>query len=340
MDMMGGMVGGAFGAVGSIVAADIAAKAQRYSADMNWSIALMNYYAREREKFDAKIEASRIENKQNLGMTDAEGTRTKFVEGKGWVTEETPQKTALRSRANAEQMAQFTDAALKRRQIEGTRSRQIAEGDYAHALFDEMRHRSPVTPTNLSNLLFNKQTTEANQAFKDTAAIGARHAMRTGGDPGPIFREIGRAQAKAQGEAKTSADLQGMQLASSINAEDQKTKANLYNMFATRASAMPDVSFAAPGMDNSSLMQAMKGGQEASQGGLKVAMMEGGRLPFVPPNYGNANLAGAIGAAGQGFFKNMGQNSNNLFSDGGGGGLWGAINDDYRRLRQNQGEYA
>ena len=69
MEMLGGM----FGAAGSIAGAFIAADAQKYSANTNWSIALMNYYAREREKFDAKIEASRLEAKQNLGMTDAEG---------------------------------------------------------------------------------------------------------------------------------------------------------------------------------------------------------------------------------------------------------------------------
>ena len=173
-------------------------------------------------------------------------------------------------------MAQFTDMALKRRQVDENRVRQIHEGDRANALFDEMRKRNPVTASNLSNLIFNKNATEQNQQFKDTAAIGARQALRTGGDAGPIFREIGRAQAKAQGEAKVAADLQGLQLANSINAEDEKTKANLYNMFATRATAMPDVSFAATNTDNSGISECDEGGTEC-RGRVTKSCNDGGR---------------------------------------------------------------
>ena len=104
MDMMGGMMG----AAGSIAGAFIAADAQKYSANTNWAIALMNYYARERERTQAKYEAQRVEMKQDLGMTDIEGTTTKFEPGRGWVTTAPAGKKALMGREQKE-----TDAASR-----------------------------------------------------------------------------------------------------------------------------------------------------------------------------------------------------------------------------------
>jgi hypothetical protein len=338
MEMMGGMLGGAFGAVGSIVGASIAADAQKYSANTNWSIALMNYYARERERYQAKIEAQRIEMKQDLGMTTARGDRTRFVPGVGWVQEPSAQTAALMGREDAEKMAQFGDLAMKRRQMQGNIAQQAKERDYSNALFEEMKNRTTPTAGELEHLITGAQGTATNRAFDDTAQIAARQAMRTGTNPSGILSEIARQRGKELSGIAGSAKTQAMSLAPQLADQEQKMQANLYNLFATRASAQPDVSFSPTPLDSGGLA-AMAGRDQGA--GLKAAMMEGGRLPFVPPNYGPANLAGAIGAAGQGFMRNMQGSRGNLFGEDGSSNLWNAMKstnlDDI--YRGNQGTF-
>ena len=334
--MMGGMLGGAFGAVGSIVGASIAADAQKYTANTNWSIALMNYYARERERYQARIEASRIESKQDLGMTDAKGNTTRFVPGRGWVQEAAPATQALMKREDAEKMAQFGDVAMKRRQVQQNVNQQIQERDKSRALFDEMKHKTSPTATELEHLITNAQSTGTNRAFDDTLQVASRQAMRTGTNPTGIFSEIAKQRGKELGNVGAAARTQAMTLAPQLEDQEDKMKANLYNLFATRASAAPDVSFSPTAIDSGGLSQAA--GRDQS-GGLKAAMMEGGRLPFVPPNYGTANLVGAIGAAGQGFMRNASpyMQQRPMFSEGGGmGDLWDTMKD---RTRESYGSF-
>jgi len=263
-------------------------------------------------------------------MTDAEGTRTQFVPGIGWKTTETPQKQALRQRQTTEQMAQFADAALRRRQVEENRGRQIKEGDRANALFDEMRKRPDVSKDNIKNVLYNKATTGIDRAFDDVQQIAARQAMRTGKDPSPIFTELARARGQELGDASKSAEAQAMVMAPQIRAEDEKQKAALYNMFATRAQADPAASFA-PIPESSSVQAAGRG--NGGELAVKAAMMEGGRLPYVPTNYGLANAIGATGTSLQGLFRNQGQQ----FSEGSGNSFYDEL---ARRTRSGQGSFA
>jgi len=330
------MMGGALGAVGSIAGAFIAADAQKYAANTNYSIALMNYYQRERERTQARLEAQRIERKQDLGMTDIEGTQTKFTEGLGWRTTPTAQKQALMNRQQNEQMQQFGDTALKRRQIQQNVAQQAQERDKARALFDEIGRTTTPSANEIAHLLQGAQGTASNRAFDDTLKVGARQAMRTGTNASKILSEIGRARSQEQGPMASQALLQGMQMAPQLEDQDQKMKANLYNMFATRGAAMPDVSFSPVPIDSGAAQAAMKGSAGSGELAVKAAMMEGGRMPFVPPQYGMANAVGATGAALQGLTKNMSPQ----FSDQGGGfNLWGAMSDQ-ERLRGGSGSFA
>jgi hypothetical protein len=99
---------------------------------------------------------------------------------------------------------------------------------------------------------------------------------------------------------------------------------------------MPDVSFSPVPIDNSAAASAMKGSASSGEMAVKAAMMEGGRMPFIPPNYGLANAVGATGLALQGMTKN----ASPYFSEGGGGyNLWGAMSDQ-QRLRGGSGSFA
>jgi hypothetical protein len=280
------------------------------------------------------MEAHRLEQKQDLGMKDAEGTQTKFVEGVGWTVTETPQKQALRARQNTEQMAQFADAALRRRQVEENRGRQIKEGDRANALFDEMRKRPDVSTDNIKNILYNKATTGLNRGFDDTAQIAARQALRVGKDPGPIFTELARARGEELGKASAESQAQAMTLAPQIRDQDEKVKANLYNLFATRAQADPAASFQPVSGGDGGLAQAMRGASDTANLSVRAAMQEGGRMPFVPPNYGLANAIGATGTSLQALLRNSGQGTQ---VSQGSGDLWDQIS---RRTRESFGAYS
>jgi hypothetical protein len=330
------MMGGALGAVGSIAGAFIQADAQKYAANTNYSIALMNYYQRERERTQARLEAQRLERKQDLGMTDIEGTKTKFTPGLGWQTTPTAQKQALMNRQQTEQMAQFGDTAMKRRQVQANVAQQAQERDKARALFDEMGRTTSPSAGEIERVLLGAQGSASNRAFDDTLQVGARQALRTGANPSKIFSEIARARSQEERGMAGQAKLQGMQLAPQLEDQDQKMKANLYNLFATRASAAPDVSFSPVPLDSGAAAGAMKSAGASGEMAVKAAMMEGGRMPFVPPMYGMANAVGATGMALQGLTKN----ASPYFNEGGGGyNLWGAMNDQ-QRLRGGSGSFA
>ncbi len=81
------ILGALLGAGGSIAGGLMGAGAQEKAADQNWQINLLNYYARERERQDRIRQAGIERRDRHLGSTDANGNRTHFVPGQGWVSE-------------------------------------------------------------------------------------------------------------------------------------------------------------------------------------------------------------------------------------------------------------
>ena len=305
------MFGAALGAVGSVASAFIAADAQNTATHTNWAIALMNYYARERERWEAKLESRRLETKQNEGFTDAQGNRTSYVPGKGYVVNLSPESEALQDRIYAEQMQRLgPDAQMRRHQLQRNEIRQIEENDKARALFDQMRKLPRKKADVIENLLFNAASTGINRAFDDTTAVATRQALRTkSSNAGKLLEEIAKQRSEAVKGARTQSRVQAMEMAPALNAATDKQKADLYNMFATRASQMPETPFAPPNVGGSAeqlLQVASNNNRATGELQLKAAMMEGGRLPFVPPNYGTANAVGAAGTSLSALFKQMG----------------------------------
>ncbi len=331
------MMGGMFGAAGSVAGAFIAADAQKYSANTNWAIALTNYYQRERERTEARMEAQRQEAKGDLGSTNIQGDTTKFVPGVGWVQTPSDATASLMGRQRNEQMQQFGDLAVKRRQMQANVGQQIQERDKSQALLDEMKHTQTPTVSQLQNMIIGAQSPAINRAFDETANIGARQALRTGTNPTKVMSEIARARSQEQAGMSGQALTQAMSMAPQLEGEQKKMQANLYNLFATRASAQPDVSFSPQQLDTSSLAQAQRGSSNSGELALKAAMMEGGRMPYMPPLYGTANAVGALGAAGQGLARNMQGYGQPQFSDGGG---YGMLADAASRVRGDAGAWS
>jgi hypothetical protein len=125
-----------------------------------------------------------------------------------------------------------------------------------------------------------------------------------------------------------------MTLAPQIRDQDEKVKANLYNLFATRAQADPAASFQPVSGGDGGLAQAMRGASDTANLSVRAAMQEGGRMPFVPPNYGLANAIGATGTSLQALLRNSGQGTQ---VSQGSGDLWDQIS---RRTRESFGAYS
>lgn len=329
------LIGAMAGAGGSIGAALIGANASNDASVTNYMIGLMNYYQRQREMFDAQSEARRTEHKQDQGFTDAQGNRTHYVPGQGWVVDLDPQVEALQQREMGERMQSLGhDQTIKRQQLDRNATRSIREGDHANALFDEMRRRPKTNPDELERSFFGEGAKATNRAFDDTAAAMSKQAVRTRSPHGgEILASLARKRSDALSDTAMSARGKALEMAPALDAAAGKEDANLYNMFATRASAMPDVSFAPsqlPEGANGNLQMAARLGNSSNEGRLKAAMMEGPRFPYQPPNYGTANAVGAIGTSLGSLFQQ--QNSNSGYN---------ALLDEIRKSsRRNTGEFA
>ena len=311
-------LGGLFGAAGSIGGAAIAADAQRYTADTNWAIALTNYYAREREKWDAKLTARRMEAKTDLGSVDAQGTETRFIPGVGWRTELSDENQGIQARMQAETLKRLgPDAQRGRQQAERNELRQIREEDKAKALFEEMRKTPSIKASTIEAQLGDAMTAGIDEGFDKTSAIASRQAMRTKNPSGGrILREIALQRGKAVGDIQKNARQQAMTITSQLNNADDKEKANLYNMFATRAANLPGQQPTPTSIGtNETLLAQMRNSTNQSDNAFKAAQMEGGRLPFVPPNYGTANLVGAAGASLRGLFNEADRGYGDYYED-------------------------
>lgn len=332
---MFGLLGAGLGAAGSIGSAVIGANAQHEASVNNYMIALMNYYQRQREVMQARQEAARIEHRNDQGFTDARGNSTKFVPGQGWVATAAPAVKALQNRETSEQMqALGTDASVKRQQLLKNSERSSGEGDYANALMDQMRRQTRTNPDQLENTLRGAATQGVNRAYDDTQASLNTEALRTrSSNAGEMMKTLARSRASSLGDAMMGARMAALDKAPQLDAANKGSEANLYNMFASRASAMPDVAFQPSGVsDNASSMLGPAGKlAQAGQGySFQAASMPGPRMPYQPADYGTANAVGAAGNALGGVFSNL-NNQNNY------NGLLEAIRSN---TRQNQGSYA
>lgn len=332
---MFGLLGAGLGAAGSIGSAVIGANAQHEASVNNYMVALMNYYQRQREVQQAQMEASRIENKNNQGFTDARGNSTKYVPGQGWVATAAPDVKALQSRETNEQMqALGTDATIKRQQLLKNSQRSSGEGDYANALMDQMRRQLRTNPDQLENTLRGAATQGVNRAYDDTQAGVNQEALRTrSSNAGEAMKTLARSRSSSLGDAMMSARMASLDKAPAMDAANKGSEANLYNMFASRASAMPDVAFQPSGVSDSASSMLGPAGKLAQTGqgySFQAASMPGPRMPYMPADYGTANAIGATGSSLGGVFTNL-NNQNNY------DGLLNAIRGN---VRQNQGSYA
>ena len=290
------IAGGLIGLAGNLVGAGESRNANL----MNYYINLMNYNQREAERWQTISEARRKDDEAKLGSTDAQGNRTHFVPGVGWVVDLSDEQKTLRELYNREEMQQLNNDLPKKRQILNDNvSRQGRESTVAQQLLDAFQRVRRVNPVDLENQLNNASTRGITQGFDSALADAMQASVRTGAsNSGKVAAEIAKARGKALEDAFMSNKINSKTQSRSQYDAERSNAANLYNMFASRASAMPDVAYNPrniEGVTDAAQGRAMGIGSGAGSALINAFAKQGGTLQPVQADYG---LANAITAGG------------------------------------------
>lgn len=234
------------GAGASLIGGLMGSSAEKQAAQMNYNIALMNYYAQQEQFRQATAEAQKQAAESKLGSTDAQGNRTYFKPGVGWVTDLSPQQKQLQDMYNAEETTQIAhDIPIKRRMMMENVGRQQQEGGFADALMAAMQRLRPQDPQEIigqRNLLSAEGINEGTRPAIETAT---RNALRMGNTSGAadIASRIGVGQGEALRKAFMENEIGARDQSNANFGTAQANLANMYNTFATRASALPDAPY-------------------------------------------------------------------------------------------------
>jgi len=294
------MIGALIGAAATIGSSLLGAGAADEAADQNWQINLLNYYQREQERFDTISAARKRDNETKLGSTDSAGNRTHFVDGVGWVSDLSPESQQLQSLYQNEEMQQFDDLNKKRDVLQQNYTRQGKEDVQGQQLLDAFGRVQRSSGKDEENLMNQSATKAINEGYDTTLEDAMRSAVRSGAsNSGKVAAEIGSKKSNALLDAFQTNRMQAGGMADDKFNTERGNVANLYNMFASRASAMPDVAYNPRNIEGLTAQQqsgAMSASGQSANALINAFAKQGGSMSAVDPNYGWAN---AIGASGQ-----------------------------------------
>jgi hypothetical protein len=291
------LIAAGIGAGASLIGGFMGASAEKQAAQMNYNIALMNYYAQQEQFRQATAEAQKQAAEGKLGTTDAQGNRTYFKPGVGWVTDLSPQQKQLQDMYNAEETAQVAhDIPIKRRVMMENVGRQQKEGGYADAIMAAMQRARPQDPQEIIGQRNLMSAEGINQGTRPAIETATRNALRMGNTTGAadIATRIGVGQGDALRKAFMENEIGARDQSQANFGTAQANLANMYNTFATRASATPDAPYNPRNITGNPA--AMSAGN-AAQGALLNAY--GRAAPELnyqqPVQYGAANTIAQLG---------------------------------------------
>jgi hypothetical protein len=312
MDMgIGSIISGGLGFAGAMMNAE----EQAQTRDMNWAVAIMNYQQRERERAEAIAMALKQRREQQLGSTDIRGTRTKFVPGKGWVT--TGAKDVL-------EMMKLQDAEQKKvLQHDLPQRRKVADRNYVRGLQDEgtadtlkrmfVNALAPAkSDEGYANDLYQAQAMGLREASQDAGRRAWTQAMRT--QQNSNFDEIASGMQRESNRAYANAALQSKLMSRGVGEKERQGKlsalSNLYNMFATRAGQLPEVSYKPQAIDTEgTLKDSMAGALNTGTLATQMFAKKGGELDYLSPLTGYGNAVAGLGSSLGSAFNKMGAQS-------------------------------
>jgi hypothetical protein len=308
---MFGMIGGLAGAGASLAGGIMNAEEAEETRQMNWAIAVMNYQQRERERTEAIAMANKLRGEQKLGTTDIRGTRTHFVPGRGWVVEGAPDVLAMQKLQDAEQRKVLQhDLPQLRAHRDRNEQRSFGEEALAETYRQKLGNRFVPDDQAYEGLLLQSQTNMLDRAGRDAGRRLFTNVGRTGGNQ-RAYEETARTLARTTNEAYADAGLKAKLLSRGMGQreadERDKGLANLYNLFATRAGALPNVSYKPQNLDDAgTLASAQQGLLTAGNLATGAFGKKGGELDYLSPNMGWGNAVAGAGSALASAFRGMG----------------------------------
>jgi hypothetical protein len=289
------------GAAGTIGGGLIGAGAQQYAANATHQANMMNAWLRERERQDQRLAAQESKFDSFLGGTDAQGNKTMFIPGRGWVVMPSAAGGQIQSAQDNEQLMRlFRDLPVQRQMQEANYGRQLDDNATADNLMQEFA-QSRVDPEDLRRMMMGDAARGINNEFDAATDSAMKSAIRRGTSNVPqILAEFAKQRANAMGEAFSGMGMQAQGMAEQITGNRRGNLANLIAQFSQRGRALPGTQFQPMnvGQTGNAAMGMFSGqaNQMAGQG-IQAAGRQGGTLQGQEPLYGMANTVAQGGQA-------------------------------------------
>lgn len=266
----------AIGIGGSLLAGglNLASQQNQYGQQQNALQLAMQDYMLRKQMMERQYELA------TAGQTDARGNQTRYVPGRGWVTDLTPQSQSMLNRSDAVQNMQMVDqlgrGADERR---SAFNRRLTEGSAASPLLDAMRYGYGA-PSREGVVGANKiaGVTSASEGADQARSGFAGAALRTGSGSVPLQHTVAsldRGATTGIRSALAKGDADGGPLFTEMTNQFNASKLNPYNTLASRASNVENMPFSpesiSGNLDGGATMRARTAGDTFAKGGAFMA---------------------------------------------------------------------
>lgn len=307
---------GAAGAIGGGLL-NLAAQRQQQGQGSNALQMAMQDYMLRKQMMEQQYELS------TAGQTDARGNQTRYIPGRGWITDVTPETKSMMQRSDAVQNQGYVEA-LGRGSDErrGAFNRRLTEGSAASPLLDAMRFgygapsREGVGGANkIANV------TSASEGADQVRSGYAGAALRTGSGSVPLQSTISSLDRGATSGIRTAlakGDADEGPLFQQMTDQFNQGKLNPYNMLASRASNVENMPFNPEGLSGGiDAMTAARGKGAPDSMAKGAAGFAGAANPMIAammaqksPNYDT--FIGGLTENLKGLFKTSGGAQNSM----------------------------
>jgi hypothetical protein len=186
------------------------------------------------------------------------------------------------------------DAPVQRIENLVNATRRSREGQTAGVLkaqVDDQLRTGGYSPTRLASSLRLSRENAVNKGFDDIGSAVITQALRSGAKGGAITDALAKARSREIASTMGNPDLEGSQLADSMDASKLTSLSDVYQMFAGRASNNPQVSYN-PTNIGASLSAALQNQRSAQALGLSNAgSIINGINPSIQPSAGTENTS-------------------------------------------------
>jgi len=264
------------GAGGAVAAGglNLLAQSQKSGQDQGALQVAMQQYMLQKKALEQQYEL------QTAGQTDARGNQVRYVPGRGWVTDLTPQSQSMLNRSDAVQNQGYVESlgrgAEERR---GAFNRRLAEGSAASPLLDQMRYGyGAPTRGGVAGAHSIANVTNATEGADQARSGFNAAALRTGSGANNLqstIASLDRGATQGIRTAQARSDEEASPLYMQMTDQFNQGKLNPYNMLASRASNIENMPFQ----------------PESISGGLDTATMN--RAKYADMSRANAAFSGA-----------------------------------------------